>query len=103
MVTTSGEFIVKIMRSQKYANIEKTDVVKNTPMSSMGFTSSTAMIDAAVITSKLKDADPTIVKGPSSDAGSPRVLMVSITLSKISGADEPRAMSVRFAMVAFHT
>merc|ERR1711939_418068 len=99
MLTTSGEFIVKIMRSQKYANIEKTAVVKNTPMSSIALTSSTAMIDAAVITSKLKDADPTIVKGPSSDAGSPRVLTVSITLSKISGADEPRAMSVRFAMV----
>ena len=80
-------------------------VVKNTPMSAifLPFGSSTATIEAAVITSKLNAADPTIVNGPSSDAGSPLVLIVSIRLSKISGAEEPRAISVRFAIVAFQT
>jgi len=55
------------------------------------------------MTIKLKAADPTMVPGPSYPGVLPRVPTVSITLSKISGADEPRAMRVRFAMVGFQT
>lgn len=56
----------------------------------------------ARIISRLNAADPTIVDGPSSPA---YILFPksSITESRISGADEPSAMSVRLAMVGFHT
>lgn len=56
----------------------------------------------ARIISRLNAADPTIVDGPSSPA---YILLPksSITESRISGADEPSAMSVRLAMVGFHT
>ena len=54
------------------------------------------------MTSKLKAADPTIVLGPSSPGHPPRLVTVSMTESKISGADEPRAIRVRFATVGFH-
>ena len=53
------------------------------------------------MTSKLNAADPTIVEGPSSPAGYPSVLSVSMIDSKISGAELPSAMSVKLAMVAF--
>merc|ERR1719285_774511 len=36
---------------------------------------------------KLKDAEPTMVAGPSSPAGSPNVVTVSIVASKISGGN----------------
>ena len=61
------------------------------------------MTQTPEITSKLKEADPTMVDGPSSPGISPakRLFNVSITDSRISGADEPRAMRVRFATVGF--
>ena len=55
------------------------------------------------MTKKLKEADPTIVDGPSSPGVSPKVITVSKTLSIISGALDPRAIKVRFAKVGFHT
>jgi hypothetical protein len=90
-----------------YANIEKIEVVANTPKSLIFLVlssgSSTANIEKPLITSKLKAADPTIVEGPSSPPGYPKVCKVSITDSNISGADDPRAMRDRFARVAFQT
>jgi len=44
----------------------------NTPRSFTRFGSSTETIDTAVITNKLKAADPTMVDAPSGPAGLPR-------------------------------
>jgi len=75
----------------------------NTPTSATAFGSSTEGMQIAVMTIKLKDAEPTMVDGPSSPAFYPRVPHVSITARRISGAEEPKAIKVRFAIVAFHT
>ena len=58
---------------------------------------------AAEMTSRLKAAEPTMVDAPNSPGHPPRFEAVSITARRISGAEEPRAMSVRFATVEFHT
>jgi hypothetical protein len=63
--------------------------------------SPTDMIEIPVITKRLKAPLPTILAGPRTPAGFPRSLSDSMTLSKISGADEPRANKVRLAIVAF--
>jgi len=78
-------------------------VVINTPKSAIFFGSSTAGMHTALINKRLKAAEPTIVEGPSSPAFSPSEPIVSSTESKISGADDPRAINERFAMVAFQT
>ena len=60
-------------------------------------------MQTALINKRLNAAEPTIVDGPSSPAFSPSVPTVSSTDSKISGADDPRAIKERFAIVAFQT
>jgi len=61
-----------------------------------------AMTQTAEMTSRLKAALPTMVEAPSGPRTKPPA-QISMTFSRISGAEEPRAMSVRFATVSFQT
>lgn len=76
--------------------------MKNTPTSAIAFgSSSTEMIDSAEIINRLKAAEPTIVDGPNGDGVASMSFTVPMTLRRISGADDPRAIRVRFATVGF--
>ncbi|CAN7949529.1 unnamed protein product, partial [Ixodes pacificus] len=66
------------------------------------------VMQTAVMTSRLNAADPTMVPGPRSPASKLQkqthlLPMISMMASKISGALEPSAMSVRLATVSFQT
>ena len=77
-------------------------MIANTPRSATFFgSSSTARIDTPLITRRLKAADPTIVDGPRTGGTASISYNVYSTERRISGADEPRAISVKFATVAF--
>ena len=52
------------------------------------------------MTSRLKAAEPTIVEGPRSPAMNLPVV-ISMTLSRISGAEEPRAIRDKLATTGF--
>mmetsp|Transcript_4773 Transcript_4773/g.8674 ORF Transcript_4773/g.8674 Transcript_4773/m.8674 type:complete len:252 (-) Transcript_4773:598-1353(-) len=105
MVTTPGVHTSSTTNIQTYTRTDQVAVTQKTLMSEMDFTDSpgSATIHAAEIIRRLKAAEPTMVDGPSSPGAAPRVSQPSITASRISGAEEPNAMSVRFATVGFHT
>mmetsp|Transcript_28934 Transcript_28934/g.92430 ORF Transcript_28934/g.92430 Transcript_28934/m.92430 type:complete len:246 (+) Transcript_28934:787-1524(+) len=107
MVTMSGVQYECTISTQMYARMEKVAVTRNTGSSEMRRTSPSGMdmVHTAVMASRLKAADPTMVEGPSSPGACvshlARPCTVSRTARRISGADEPSAISVRLATVAF--
>ena len=91
------------MYIQTYANKELILVIVKTPKSATFLKSglATAAIETPEITRKLNAADPTIVDGPNRPGSFPKVVTVSMIDKSISGALEPNAMRVKFAIVGF--
>ena len=85
-----------------YANTAKNEVHANTLISLIRLDSSSGIhvMQIAVMTRRLKLADPTIVPGPNSPGSKP-FPMISMILRRISGAEEPSAMRVRLLTVSF--
>lgn len=106
-VTYPGVLTERQRKSHTYANMEKKLVVRKTPIMSIFFTalspSPTAIIETALMIKRLKAAEPTIVDGPKSPEGFPKSLRASSTERMISGAEEPKAIRDKFAIVGFQT
>mmetsp|Transcript_5465 Transcript_5465/g.15225 ORF Transcript_5465/g.15225 Transcript_5465/m.15225 type:complete len:258 (+) Transcript_5465:1398-2171(+) len=105
MDTTPGVQMSRATNIHTYTSTDQMAVTTKTVMSEIALTSFPGKdtIQTAEIIRRLKAAEPTMVEGPSSPGGRPRVRMVSMMASMISGAEEPRAISVRLATVAFQT
>ena len=104
---TFGELYRITNNNQQYANTDQNEVIKNTPNSLILFDvpAGRTMTQMAVIKIMLYEADPIMVNNPKLSFGlvSLNVANVSKTEIRISGADDPRAISVRFEIVSFHT
>mmetsp|Transcript_63717 Transcript_63717/g.166821 ORF Transcript_63717/g.166821 Transcript_63717/m.166821 type:complete len:219 (+) Transcript_63717:1576-2232(+) len=95
---------LRMTSSQTYAKMDQTAVQTKTeyPLILLCSSAGTETMHTATIIKRLKAALPTIVAGPRGWTWKSS-LKIPMTLSMISGALEPRAISVRFATVEFQT
>mmetsp|Transcript_18923 Transcript_18923/g.66844 ORF Transcript_18923/g.66844 Transcript_18923/m.66844 type:complete len:222 (-) Transcript_18923:396-1061(-) len=103
--TSSGVQTSSTIAIHAYARTEEAAVVRKTRRSWNLRTSPAGRPTTQIemMTMRLNEAEPTIVDGPSSSGVVSSVCAVPMTASSTSGADEPSAMSDRFAMVGCHT
>mmetsp|Transcript_53414 Transcript_53414/g.84935 ORF Transcript_53414/g.84935 Transcript_53414/m.84935 type:complete len:201 (-) Transcript_53414:48-650(-) len=104
MSTLSGVIKSTIHNNQPYANKDEIEVTQNTAVPSTILISGAGMAatQTELMTKRLKAAEPTIVAGPNFPA---KYLFPKSSVADkiISGADDPRAIRVRFAIVGFQT
>mmetsp|Transcript_115613 Transcript_115613/g.331989 ORF Transcript_115613/g.331989 Transcript_115613/m.331989 type:complete len:248 (+) Transcript_115613:1978-2721(+) len=100
----SGELTETMKSNQQYASIAKMTVTWYTAVRSIARTSPSGIeyMQTAMMMNKLKAADPTIVPGPKAPLKKP-FPVTSMQDSRISGAEDPSARSVKFATASFHT
>lgn len=96
VAAASGEAEAEVRRTEKNAVTPNTSRPCTFRTSGAG-----ANTQTAEMMRRLKEAEPTMVDGPRGSAAESKEKHTPTTFSRISGAEEPNAMRVRLATVAF--